>query len=215
MAKFTVFFKDKAIQSVIFDAGVVHIGRDETNDLVVDSLAVAPAHAVVVVKPGSCVIKQLNEKFPLLINNQPVKEYGLENNDVINVGKHYIIYNTTESFLASPESAPPSAKSRDSDVEALNEALGDAVKIPEANLQVLDGPHIGRILPLKKAMTRLGHEGGSVVVIARRKDGYYISALQGNDSLTVNREPLGERTLQLRSNDVIQVDKIPMQFFLE
>ncbi len=216
MAKFTVFFKDRAIHSAIFDTGVIHIGRDDTNELVVDSLAVAPAHAVVVVKDNTCVIKQLNDKFPLLINNHPNKESNLQNNDVINVGKHYIIYNTTESILnqAEPSSSlhPPQP---DSDVEALNEKLEDNVKLPEANLQIMDGPHIGRILPLKKAMTRLGHEGSSVVVIARRKDGYYVSALQGHDDLMLNREILGERTVQLRNNDVIQIEKVPMQFFLE
>lgn len=212
MAKFTVYFKEKAIHSGIFDAGVVHIGRDETSDLVVDSLAVAPAHAVIVIKEGSCVIKQMNEKFPLLINNHPAKEWSLQNNDVINVGKHYIVYNTTESFLNT--SKPIGNTLLDSDVQALNERLEESVKLPDANLQVLNGAHIGRILPLKKAMTRLGHDGAGVMVIARRKDGYYVSALQGNEGMSVNNQPLGERTVLLNNNDVIEIDKIPMQFFL-
>lgn len=216
MAKFTVFFKDKAIHSAIFDAGVVHIGRDETNELVVDSLAVAPAHAVAIIKDGACIVKQLNDKFPLLINNHPNKEASLDNNDVINVGKHFIVYNTTESFLEPAEPpAPKQPPKPDADLDSLNEKLEENVKLPEANLQIMDGPHIGRILPLKKAMTRLGHEGGSVVVIARRKDGYYVSALQGHDGLMVNRQLLGDRSVQLQNNDVIQIEKIPMQFFLE
>lgn len=209
MAKFTVYFKDKAIQSNIFDAGVVHIGRDDTNDLVVDSLAVAPAHAAAIVKDGSCVIKQLNDKFPLLINNRPMKECHLENNDVVNIGKHYIVYNTTSS------QAPIRPVSRNPDVLALNEKLVDSVKLPEANLQVMNGEHIGRILPLKKAMTRLGHEGSGVIVIARRKEGYFVSALQENDGLIVNKQPLGDRIVKLNNNDVIVVDNVPMQFFME
>lgn len=52
MAKFTVYFKDKPIHSGIYEAGVVHIGRDDSNELIVDSLAVAPIHAVVVIKNG-------------------------------------------------------------------------------------------------------------------------------------------------------------------
>ena len=70
MAKFTVYFKDKAIQSKIFDSGVIHIGRDETNDIVIDNLAVATVHAVVIIKEDSCIIKQLNDDFPLFINNE-------------------------------------------------------------------------------------------------------------------------------------------------
>ncbi|MBS4050371.1 MAG: FHA domain-containing protein [Methylomonas sp.] len=214
MAKFTLYFKDKPIYSGIYDAGVVHIGRDDSNDIVVDSLAVAPAHAVAVIKEGSCVVKQLNEKFPLLINNQATKEWSLQNNDVVNVGKHYIVYTLTESFLDAEPFTPPSF-SQDADVQALNRKLEQAGKPQEANLQIMDGPHIGRILPLKKALTRLGHEGAGVVVIARRKDGYYVSALQGHSGLAVNKQPLGDNTVLLQHNDVIEVDKTPMQFFLE
>lgn len=209
MAKFTVYFKDKAIQSSIFEAGVVHIGRDETSDLVVDSLAVAPAHAVAVIKDGSCVIKQMNDKFPLLINNRQLKECNLQNNDVINIGKHYIVYNTTESVV------PAKPVSRNPDVQALNERLADNIKLPEANLQVMNGEHIGRILPLKKAMTRLGHEGAGVIVIARRKEGYFLSALQEHEGLAINNQPLGDRIVKLNNNDVIVVDKVPMQFFMD
>ncbi|MGZ4958909.1 MAG: FHA domain-containing protein [Methylomonas sp.] len=209
MAKFTVYFKDKAIQSNIFESGVIHIGRDETSDLVVDSLAVAPAHAVAIIKDGGCMIKQMNDKFPLLINNRQLKECNLQNNDVINIGKHYIVYNTTESI------APGRPVSRNPDVLALNEKLADNVKLPDANLQVMNGEHIGRILPLKKAMTRLGHEGAGVIVIARRKEGYFVSALQEHDGLIVNNQPLGDRIVKLNNNDVIVVDKTPMQFFLD
>jgi len=213
MAKFTLYFRDKPIFSGIYDSGAVHIGRDDSNDLVVDSLAVAPAHAVVVFKDGRSIIKQLNEKFPLLINNQAVKEWSLENNDVINVGKHYIVYSVTESFLNTDDSKSVTTFA-DPDVVALNQKL-EQIKQKEANLQVMDGPHIGRILPLKKAMTRLGHEGAGVVVIARRKDGYYVSALQGHDGLSVNKKPLGENTVLLQNNDILEVDKTPMQFFVE
>ncbi len=214
MAKFTVYFKDKPIFSGIYDAGIVHIGRDETNDLVVDSLAVAPAHAVVVIKDGNCIIKQLNEKFPLLINNHATKESSLSNNDVVNVGKHYIVYNTTE-FFHEPSEYTHIPSSEEADVNVLNRRMDTPSKLQEGKLQVMDGPHIGRILTLKKAMTRLGHEGAGVVVIARRKDGYYVSALQGNEGLILNNEPLGDRTVLLQANDVLEVDRTPMQFFLE
>lgn len=214
MAKFTIFFKDKAIHSAIFDTGIVHIGRDDTNELIVDSLAVAPAHAVAILKDGNCVVKQLNEKFPLSVNNQITKEWNLNNNDVINVGKHYILYNTSESFIR-PSSAASSAPTKsDEDLNALNEKLEENVRLAEAHLQIMDGPHIGRILPLKKALTRLGHEGGSVAVIARRRDGYYVSALQSHDDLLLNRESLAESIVLLRNGDVLQIDKTPMQFFM-
>ncbi|MBS3964537.1 MAG: FHA domain-containing protein [Methylomonas sp.] len=209
MAKFTVYFKDKPIQTASSDAGRIHIGRDDTNDLIVDSLAVAPAHAVIVIKDGNHIIRQLNEKYPLLINHQPVKEWTLQNNDRINVGKHYIVF-SSEEILASETVLTDTVGNG---VKALNKQSEDRNHLPDANLQIMDGPHIGRILPLKKAMTRLGRDGGGVVVIARRKDGYYVSALQGNDGLSINDQPLADLTVKLSNNDVLHVDQIPMQFF--
>ncbi|WP_349431584.1 FHA domain-containing protein [Methylomarinum sp. Ch1-1] len=206
MAKFTVYFKDKAINSDIFDSGVVHIGRDETNDVTVDSLAVAPAHAAVIIKDHGCIIKQLNDDFPLIINNAPTKEAVLQHNDRINIGKHSIVYSDTESITMP-------TKASDKDINYLNEKLEDNIKTAEANLQVMNGPHIGRILSLKKTMTRIGNNESGVVVISRRKEGYFIAALESSKNLAVNNQPLADNSVRLNDNDVITIDKISMQFF--
>jgi len=210
MAKFTIYFKDKAIQSYIYDTGVVHIGRDDTNDLVIDNLTVAPAHAVVIVKQSGCVIKQLNNDHPLVVNHEKTKEAVLQNNDTISVGKHTIIYSTTESIAPAQTN-----NSANKDVDFLNVKLESKVKIPDANLQVLDGQHIGRILPLKKSMTRFGHAGSGVIVISKRKDGYHISSLESDVNITVNQQPLADKTIHLNTNDIIIIDNISMQFYLE
>lgn len=210
MAKFTVYFKEKAIDSKIFETGVVHIGRDETNDITVDSLAVAPAHAAVIINDNSCVIKQLNDDFPLVINNQAVKESALQNNDRITIGKHSIVYSSTESFNENIF-----GNVDDKDVNQLNEKLEDNIKVVDANLQILNGPHIGRILALKKTMTRIGNPSTGVIVISRRKDGYFISALEnGSNALSINNKPLEDKSVRLNNNDIIAIDKTTMQFFL-
>jgi len=210
MAKFTVYFKDKVIQSHIFDSGIVRIGRDETNDLIIDNLTVAPAHAVIIIKDDNCVIKQLNDEFPLSINKEKSKESLLQNNDKISVGKHTIIYNTTEAVISAKN-----ANTANKDVDSLNTKLEEQIKIPDANLQVMDGQHIGRVLPLKKSMTRFGHNGADVVVIARRKDGYFISSLEGDSNITINQTILGNNTINLSNNDVVVIDSVSMQFFFE
>lgn len=205
MAKFTVFFKDKAIQSDLIDTGVAHIGRDETNDITVDSLAVAPAHAVVIINDQECIIKQLNDDFPLVINGEETKSCTLQDNDKITIGKHYIIFNTAESFVAEE------FRQNEQDEDSFH--LETEHTLPEGNLQIMNGKHIGRILPLKKVMTKLGHKGSGVIVIAKRKEGYFVSALENNASLAINKTPLGDNTVKLNNNDIIVVDNATMQFF--
>ncbi|MGR8936050.1 MAG: FHA domain-containing protein [Gammaproteobacteria bacterium] len=201
MAKFTVFFKEAPIQSELFESGVVHIGRDSTNDIVIDSLAIAPVHAAAIIKPEEVVIKQLNEEFPLFVNGQKTKECQLRNNDKISIGKHFIIFNVSEFALEESNHATPETVS----VEKLEPR--------EANLQIIGGQHIGRIIPLKKSMTRLGGGGKGIIIISKRKDGYFISALEGHPSLKVNNQPLGDNTFKLNNNDKIVIDNTPMQFF--
>lgn len=211
MARLTVFFKDKAIHSALFENGIVHIGRDETNDLTIDSLAVAPAHAALVIRDTDCIIKQLNDDFPLIVNHEKVKECHLSNNDTISIGKHDIIYNTTESTEQLRHSGSSTTKGGNS----LNREEDSAYNpIPAANLQIMDGQNIGKILPLKKTMTRLGHSGSGMIVIAKRKDGYFISVLENNGPITVNNKPLDDNSLKLNNNDVIVIDNTALQFFL-
>lgn len=209
MAKLTVFFKDKAIHSGLFENGVVHIGRDETNDLTIDNLAVAPVHAAIIIRDDACAIKQLNDRFPLIINGEATKACNLSNNDMISMGKHAILFNTAEfvGFSATSDSLID-------DVKSLNQEIDRTLHNPAANLQIMNGNNIGKILPLKNAMTRLGHDGNGIIAISKRKDGYFVSVLENSGTITVNNEPLADKSLKLNTNDVLVVNNTSLQFFL-
>ena len=212
MAKFTAYFNGKPIQSHIFESGIIHIGRDDTNDFIIDNLSIAPAHAVAIIREGECIIKQLNDEFPLIINNIKSREALLQNNDEISIGKQTIIYSTTETV------APPTTTENYSvseDINSLNKKLKKEVKIPEASLQIMDGQHIGRILPLKKSFTRLGQSGSGVAIITRNDNDFLISAHEGDISISVNQKALGDQPVTLKNNDIVIIDNISMQFFLE
>lgn len=209
MAKLTVFFKYKAIHSALFESGIVHIGRDETNDLTIDSLAVAPIHAVIILREEGNAIKQMNDNFPLIVNGERVKESVLNDNDMITLGKHDIVFSVTESVTqAQPETAI------NKEGISLNQKTdNDISSIPTANLQVMSGQNIGKVLSLKKAMTRLGNTGSGVIVIAKRKDGYFVSALENMGTMTVNNVPLNQSYLKLSHNDVLVINDTSLQFF--
>ena len=207
MAKFTIFFKDKPIQSTMFESGVVHIGREETNDLIIDSLAIAPAHAAVIVNDSDSIIKQLSADFPLIINGKQLKEATLSNGDTITLGKHRILYNSSETFAPAPASLDPVN-------EALDKEISNVTLPPEANLQVMSGEHIGRLIPLKKSMTRLGRAGSGIIIITRRKDGYHASMLEVDEQIKINNTPLAEKTVLLENDDVLLIENVAMQFFM-
>ena len=210
MAKLTVYFKYKAIDSYLFENRVVHIGRDETNDIKIDSLAVAPAHAAIVIK-DKCLIKQLNDDYPLIINGQKTKESILNNNDTITVGKHDIVFNDSDSFTNQTEDT---LDFKDNMPVANATAEHHDEQISAASLQVMSGDNIGKVVSLKRAMTRLGNIGSGILVITKRKDGYFVSALENNGTLLINSKPLNESYLKLQQNDVLSINNTTLQFFL-
>ncbi|MGZ8927257.1 MAG: FHA domain-containing protein [Methylobacter sp.] len=209
MPKLTVFFKDKVIHSGLFENGIVHIGRDETNDLIIDSMAIAPAHAVIIIRDDACTVKQLNDEFPLIINGKKTKACNLNDNDTISIGKHDIVFNTVK-FIAPEASNNPI----DEDVKLLNQEIDNDLQIPAANLQIMNGSNIGKVLQLKKSMTRLGHDGNGVIAILKRKEGYFVSVLENAGTITINNEPLNDKPLKLNMNDVLVVNNTSLQFFL-
>lgn len=204
MAKFIVFFKSKPIQSFVFESGVIYIGRDSTNSIVIDNLSIAPIHAIAVVRESDCLIKQINENFPLLINNEPHKEYCLTDRDKITLGKYDILYS-------------PSSYANDLTLTLDTPQHSAAPIYPEkqeANLQILDGKFIGRIVPVKKEITRLGFNHNGLVIITKKNEGYFISALEGLTQLAVNGQVAHDQIIKLSHNDIIRIDNTTLQFFL-
>ncbi|MDP2903327.1 MAG: FHA domain-containing protein [Methylovulum sp.] len=215
MAKLTVFFKYKAIDSYLFENGIVHIGRDETNNVTIDSLAVAPAHAAIIIRDNESTIKQLNDNFPLIINGQKVKECNLHDNDTITIGKHDVVYNTTEPV---DKSKPFDSQSLENTIVVGRDSFdyepdGDT-PLPPASLQVMNGSNIGKVLSLKKPMTRLGSNGSGVIIISKKREGYFVSVLENVGVIALNNIPIENNYIKLNNNDILTINKVSLQFFL-
>jgi hypothetical protein len=208
MPKLSVYFKDKEIDSFIFDEGKVRIGRDETNEIVIDSLAIAPVHAVITLCDGTATIKALQDEFPMTVNGEKTKETVLNENDMIALGKHHVLFNN-----AIPVGGPkPFAETIENDPPPL--LFGVEPELPNGNFQIMDGENIGKIIPIKKTMVQLGRPGQGIVVVTRKKEGYFVSTLENKGSLTVNGEPIENKIVKLSDNDILGINDKSLQFFL-
>jgi pSer/pThr/pTyr-binding forkhead associated (FHA) protein len=206
MAKLTLTFRGKSLQAITLKPGEIGIGRDPSNVLHIDSLAVAPRHAIIESTPEQHVIREVDSQFPVFVNDRPVVEHVLNHGDRITVGKHVIFYIKEETFRPEREAEPDSEPEVWTDTDA---------KFFDGSLQVLNGRQIGLVIPLKKSLVRLGKEGSGVVIIAKRKNGYFISPLAEGTSLTVNDKPIKDQAVLLSDGDLIKVNDSLMQFFQE
>jgi Inner membrane component of T3SS, cytoplasmic domain len=214
MAKLTVYFKDKVVHSGLFESGVVHVGRDESNDIVIDSLAVAPVHAVIIIRENGSTIRQLTEDFPIALNGLRSKEFMLKNGDMITVGKHDILYKNKNSNHSDQSLNGQLADRLSEDVTALNEQISHDLKIPDANLQVMSGKSIGKLIPLKNPITRLGQNGTGAIAIEKRDEAYFVCLLTDNTaSIKLNNESLNGNAVKIKHLDILTIDNTPFQFF--
>jgi hypothetical protein len=214
VGKLTLSFKGKPIQAYQFEEGEIRIGREETSDIHIDSLAIAPNHALISFDKTPPLLKQLDSQLNLLVNGQKKSEHALEHGDSITVGKHTLLFTEeSQSIFIAPEPSPESTAPTTS---AAPFAIAQPEKEqPNAALQIMSGPNIGRLINLKKGLTRIGKKGSGMAVIAHRKNGYYLSHLDGDNPVLINGKPLENGSALLTEDDVLDIDNIKMQFFYE
>lgn len=214
MGKLTLSFKGKPIQAYQFEEGEIRIGREETSSIHIDSLAIAPNHALINFDKTPPLLKQLDEQFNLLVNGQKKPEHTLEHGDSITVGKHTLLY-TEESQSAFIVPEPPSKTTAPVASVASFTTTQPEKEQPSAALQIMSGTNIGRLINLKKGLTRIGKKGSGMAVIAHRKNGYYLSHLDGSSPLLINGKSLENGSALLAEDDILDIDGIKMQFFYE
>ena len=97
MPVITLKYKDKILDK--FQIGIgrsVTIGRNESNDIVIDNLAVSANHARIESVSASFIIKDLGSTNGTFVNEKLVSAHGLKNNDVILIGKHTLIFDRSD-----------------------------------------------------------------------------------------------------------------------
>lgn len=207
MVKFTVSLNDKFISSLIFDKSNIHIGHNSSNDIIIDHPAAAPIHAIVKQEGYAYIVTQLNTNYPLNINNDEIKETRLINNDKIFIGNYTLTFNSARLIT-------PTGNKKVSIVNAI--AVNETINLPNASIQVLSGKNIGRVIPIKDESVNIGSDDSDIAIISKQKKGYTIITKETDVKITINYEPIdNDNSIILNDNDMLVVDNISMQFFLE
>src|SRR5438477_11310847 len=68
------------------------IGRKPHNDIQIDNLAVSGEHAAIITILNDSFIEDLGSTNGTMVNAKPIKKHFLQNNDVVEIGKHKLKY---------------------------------------------------------------------------------------------------------------------------
>lgn len=200
MSKLTVTFKGIPLQSIELERDEISIGRNPSNAVYIDSLALADFHAMVKFTQEGYVIQQLQMDFPVYLNGRPVSRERLDDGDHILIGKHDIYFSQRPPAPRTtplPEPGPT-----------------NVFRAFEGSFQVMNGKKIGMVIPLKQTLTQIGKGPTGLVVVNKGDAGYTISPKDGEVLLTVNGNSLqiGEEVL-LQNNDIVRINSSLLLFF--
>ena len=208
MPTLTLAFKGSTLQVIPLHDGLMTIGREPSCDIHIDSLAISPQHARLLLRDGKCTL-QSNTGEETFVNHLPVSEQALQDNDLIRIGKH------TLRYASAGEALPEIDHSATANAPEPTASPPTTSNNSEGYLQVLSGSHLGKTIKLRSGMTDLGKAGIAPALISLRRNGYYIANLGEDNNLHVGDENIGEKTWLLKDGDLIRINKLKLQFLLE
>lgn len=179
------------LRQIVIDKPRLTIGRRPYNDIMLDDLTVSGEHAVLLTRAGASVIEDLRSRNGTLVNDEPVIQRALLDGDRIEIGIYRLQY-VIEPLI--PEGDRP----------------------PEwACLEALSGNGAGKVIAIDRPIVSLSDASGQVAVIARRRNGFFITHLEGTTFPLVNGEPTGLISCLLRADDQIELAGTIFRFSFE
>ena len=220
MAKLVLRRDDGGATEYEIDKDRLTIGRRSDNDVCLTNSAVSAEHAVVVTILNDSFLEDLRSTNGTFVNGKPVKRHFLQNDDLIEIGRHRMTFEVEAPAIGNVAQAPEPVEEVGivtTPVPVAPSAAPEPVAVdPEAEspamLVVLSGSHSRQELVLNKDLVSLGKAGVQVVTITRRPHGYFLTHIEGKRTPTVNGKQLETQTYPLYSNDIIELGGVKLQF---
>jgi len=168
----------------------ITIGRRTVNSLVLNDLTVSGQHAEIIQFPEYFELRDLGSRNGTLLEGEPVTAARLSDGAKLQIGVYRL-----EFRIVVPEPAQKPAV--------------DSTGV----LEYLTGGMRGIKQQLTKPITRVG-VSGQVVVVSRRKTGYFVTHLEGLSRAQLNGQPVGNRAVALSHDDILEMNTTRIRFRL-
>ncbi|MDB5897062.1 MAG: domain containing protein [Ramlibacter sp.] len=177
------------------------LGRKPGNDIVLDTLVVSGQHCAFDLSGVADVyLTDLGSTNGTYVNDRMVKQRTqLKDGDVIAIGPYRIKY------LRASEEPSSFGSTQMMQVEAPQ---------LQASFAVISGSSAGLEVPVVKAVTTFGKPGVSVVSVAHRRGGYFVTHLGGETAPVLNGRALGAEPVMLTHEDTLDLAGTRMRFQL-
>jgi pSer/pThr/pTyr-binding forkhead associated (FHA) protein len=230
MPVLTLKFKDTKVKDFHLEKGDnLTIGRLNSNNIVIENLAVSSHHAKIDSVDNGYLLTDLKSKNGTFVNGKLTTSHWLGHGDTINIGKHTLVFTFQEGEERSSGPVRGMDQTMVMDTGKYKEMMAKSAKTKAAQarkkaavgvLSFLAGGE-GEVL-LNKKLTKIGKDGscdivlsglmmGKVAVtISMRPKGYFLSYVGGMTKPKVNDKVIKE-SIHLNEFDVIELGGYKMQ----
>ena len=184
------------------------LGRKRHNDIVLDNMVVSGEHCVFELQGASDVyVEDSGSTNGTYLNGRMIRSRELlRDKDVMSVGNFRVEFRSGEEVKS--RAAASNTQAMALDLIGLPGTGG----VRMACLKVLNGSSAGLEVPVVKAVTTFGQPGVSIISISHRRDGYYVTAMEGKTAASLNGKELGKDAQMLADNDMLNLAGTKMQF---
>lgn len=228
MPKLTLKFKNNVVKMYNFSRDKsISIGRRDNNDIIIANLTVSGNHAKIDYKGDGYLITDLKSKNLTFVNDQQITSAHLNDNDVIGIGKHTLLFNIEDGDIVEI----PNESGMDQTMAMNTDAHKDVIK--HATLKMKTEKRVAMLgfieggdgkIELNRKIMRIGKDPSNdivikgfmiskaVAVLNQTPKGYSISHCGSLTKVTVNNKVLKDPVL-LEEFDVIKIGATEFQFF--
>jgi predicted component of type VI protein secretion system len=201
MPKLTLQYEGRLLKEYAVGVSLT-IGRAPDNAVTIDHPAVSSHHACLFFKSGVVILEDLNSTNGTFVNGQKTTRRVLRSGDVLQVGKHQLVFEHTRA----EGQTPPSQQAALRRVAVLQVIAGRADQ-SQYDLEA----HTSLIGTSKDALVRLHgwFKPAVAVAIVRSRDGYVAARMAGRT--TIN-DALLEKHQALQDGDVLNVNGLILEF---
>ena len=227
----TLKFKDTKIKEYTLKEGMnLTIGRRETNDVVIENLAVSGMHAKIDSIDKGYLLTDLKSKNGTFVNGQLISTHWLGHGDTVNIGKHTLVFSYQEGEEKPASSAGAMDKTMVMDTDKYRDMLSKSSSSVAGKMRQEASAGILSFLAggdgefeIRKKLIKIGKDPSSDIVIgglmtgktaatiSKRPNGYYLSYVGGMTKPKLNDSVVRE-SAQINEFDIIEIGPVKMQF---
>jgi pSer/pThr/pTyr-binding forkhead associated (FHA) protein len=150
MAKLILSVDGQVLKEFTLSKERTLIGRKPHNDIQIDNLAVSGEHAAIITILNDSFIEDLGSTNGTMVNGKPIKKHFLQNNDVVEIGKHKLKYFNDAPAAATAADFEKTMIIRNPGKAAAAPAPAPAAPAPQAGL----GETVTNVRPVADDRTR-------------------------------------------------------------